>query len=181
MGKKKSHFWKGFKDFIGKGNIIDLAVAVVIGAAFGAIVTAVVNELIMPLIAALFGGATVENLYFTIPAVPWAKFNLDLLPVGNPDNIPDTVGTILSDGTIIKGTPIFYGKILQALINFIIIAFILYVVVKVVIQNKQYKKKIEDEEKAKNAVPAEPVIPEDIKLLTEIRDSLKQINDKNNV
>ncbi|MDR2867155.1 MAG: large conductance mechanosensitive channel protein MscL [Acholeplasmatales bacterium] len=155
--KVSKNFFKSFKDFISKGNVMDLAVAVIIGAAFGAIITSLVNDLLMPLITTLLGGNSVDYLYFVIPPVPWAR------PVVDP---------IMIDGQIINGTPIYYGRFLQAIINFLIISFVLFLIVKVLIQHKQYKQKLADEEKAKTA-PLE--IPDDIKLLMEIRDALREL------
>lgn len=163
------HFWASFKEFISRGNVVDLAVAVIIGAAFGAIITSLVNDLIMPLITSLLGGATVDQLFFVVPAVPWAVKNM-VAPDGSA-----FAGTILSDGTVVHGTPVFYGRLLQAIINFLIISFVIFVAVKVVIQHKQYKQKMLDELAAKETAAKQPEIPDDIKLLMEIRDSIRAL------
>ena len=121
-------FIKEFKDFAMKGNIIDLAVAVIIGGAFGKIVTALTDALIMPIISYILGKDGIGDVKFTI------------------------------------GNTIFpIGIFLQAVIDFILIAFVLFIVIKAM--NSTMKKK-------EAAVPAEPSSTD--KLLTEIRDSLKK-------
>jgi len=121
-------FIKEFRDFAMKGNIIDLAVAVIIGGAFGKIVTALTDALIMPIISYILGKDGIGDVKFTI------------------------------------GNTIFpIGIFLQAVIDFILIAFVLFIVIKAM--NSTMKKK-------EAAVPAEPSSTD--KLLTEIRDSLKK-------
>ena len=118
---------KEFKEFAMKGNVIDLAVAVIIGGAFGAIVTAAVDKIIMPIIGSLLG----------------QKF--------------DTLSTV------INGVDIQYGAFFQAVVNFIIIAFFLFLVIKTMNSTKK-----------KEEPAAPPATPEDITLLREIRDALKK-------
>lgn len=118
---------KEFKEFAMKGNVIDLAVAVVIGGAFGAIVTAAVDKIIMPIVGSLIG----------------QSFD--------------------SMATTVNGVVIQYGAFIQAVVNFIIIAFFLFLVIKAM--NSMKKKEAP-------AAPAAP--PEDITLLREIRDALKK-------
>ena len=120
---------KEFKDFINRGNVIDLAVAVIIGGAFGAIITSLVNDIIMPLIGVLIGG------------VDFAALSIDV-----------------GEATIL------YGSFIQAIINFLIIAFVVFLVVR------SFNKLQKAEEEAPPA-PPEPS-PEE-KLLAEIRDLLK--------
>ena len=121
---------KEFRDFALRGNVIDLAVAVVIGAAFTAIVNSLVNDIIMPLVGVILGG-----LDFTSLAIS----------VGNAS--------------------ITYGNFIQAIINFVIVAFVLFLVVRSI--NRLQRKK--------EAAPAPPPGPSaEEKLLTEIRDLLKQ-------
>ena len=117
---------KEFKDFAMKGNVVDLAVAVIIGGAFGAIVTALVDKILMPIIGSLIGQS------------------FDSLTA------------------IVNGVAIQYGAFIQAVINFIIIAFVLFMIIKVMNSTK----------KKEEAAPA--ATPEDIALLREIRDSLKK-------
>lgn len=120
---------KEFGDFIKKGNVLDLAVAVIIGGAFGAIVTSLVNDLIMPLIGIIIGGVD-----FTALAV----------------NVGEATLT--------------YGNFIQAIVNFLVIAFVIFLLVRQV-------KKMEKQEPAALAAPPEPSAEE--KLLAEIRDLLK--------
>ena len=122
--------WKEFRDFALRGNVLDLAVAVIIGGAFGAIITSLVNDIIMPIIGALLGGTDFSTL---------------AIQVGD--------------------AMIAYGKFLQACVNFVIIAFALFLIVHAI--NKLHKK-----EAAAPAAPPEPTAQE--KLLAEIRDLLKE-------
>lgn len=128
-------FLDEFKQFIARGNVMDLAVGMIIGSAFTAIVSSLVDDMIMPLISAVIGGINLKHLTLTIP---WS----------------------LNDDKPI----IYYGAFLQAVLNFVVIAFCIFMIVKAL--NKFMKKK---EEK-----PAEPPKPtKDQELLTEIRDLLK--------
>jgi large conductance mechanosensitive channel len=122
--------WKEFRDFMFRGNVIDLAVAVIIGAAFGAIVTSLVNDIIMPLVGIILGGVDFSGLS---------------VQVGQ--------------------AAIAYGKFIQAIVNFVIIALALFLVVKGA--NKLQK------QKAAAPPPAPPAPSAEVKLLTEIRDLLK--------
>lgn len=119
-----------FKTFAMKGNVVDLAIGVVIGSSFGAIVTSLVKDIIMPVIGILTGGLDFSDLSY--------QFN---------------------DATIA------YGKFIQALFIFVIVAFVLFLVVKAM-------NKMKRTEEAKPAVPVEPSA--DVQLLTEIRDLLKK-------
>lgn len=136
---------KEFKKFILRGNVVDLAVAVVIGAAFGAIVTSIVNDIIMPIIGFITAGISFSDLKIVLePAV-------------------------LEAGEIIKPeVAIGYGKLIQAIIQFLIIGFTIFLVVKgISTMRSKFEKKVE-----------EPVVVEakaaDIVLLEEIRDLLKK-------
>ena len=133
-----------FKEFAVKGNAMDLAVGVIIGAAFAKIVDSIVKDLIMPLVGAVFGGFDFSNLFIALDAVP-----------------PGTVMTL--EGMSEANVPVFaYGNFLTILLNFIILAFIVFIIVKQINRLK------------KEAPPAPAVTPEDIVLLREIRDSLKK-------
>ena len=134
-----------FKEFAVKGNAMDLAVGVIIGAAFGKIVDSIVKDLIMPIIGAVFGGFDFSNLFFVLGTVPeGAARTLEGLREAN--------------------VPVFaYGSFLTILLNFVILAFIVFILVK---QLNRLKKE---------APPAAPAAtPEDVMLLREIRDSLKK-------
>ncbi len=125
-----------FKAFIMRGNVLDLAVAVVIGAAFGRIVTSFVNDVLMPPIGLMLGGVDFSDLVITIQ-----------------EAAGETAAVTIN-----------YGVFIQTLIDFLIIAFAIFMVIKAF---ERAKKK----EEAKPAAPAEP--PAQEKLLTEIRDLLK--------
>ncbi len=124
-----------FKAFAMKGNVLDLAVAVVIGAAFGKIVSSLVTDIITPLIGLLMGGVNFSGLSYTLG---------------------DAVVT--------------YGVFVQSVIDFIIVAFAIFMVVKGI--NKAQEKVVKKEEAAKEEKPKEP--SEEVKLLMEIRDSLRR-------
>jgi large conductance mechanosensitive channel len=119
--------WKDFKAFVLKGNVLDLAIAVVLGAAFGAIVTSLVNDIIMPLVGIILGGIDFASLSIQVGSA-----------------------TVL------------YGKFIQAIVNFLIIAFVIFLVIRAMV-------KLKKQEAA--APPPGPTAEE--KLLTEIRDLLK--------
>jgi large conductance mechanosensitive channel len=124
---------KEFREFILRGNVIDLAVAVVIGAAFTAIVNSLVGDIVMPIIGVLIGGIDFSGLSVTIGSAVIA-----------------------------------YGKFLQAIVNFLLIGFTMFLVIKSI--NSLQKRLV----KPKEETPPAPVTPDDIILLREIRDLLKQ-------
>ena len=139
---------KEFRDFAVKGNVVDLAVGVIIGGAFGKIVDSLVNDIVMPVISTLLGG----HIDFT---------NLFIVLGNIPEGVPKTFDTLKK-----AGVPIFaYGNFITISINFILLAFVIFQMVKVV-----NKIRITD---APSATPTPPT-PEDIVLLREIRDSLKK-------
>jgi large conductance mechanosensitive channel len=142
-----SNIMKEFRAFAVKGNVIDLAVGVIIGGAFGKIVDSLVNDIVMPLISSLLGGRIdFTNLFIVLGTVP--------------DNVPRTFDALKK-----AGVPIFaYGNFITISINFILLAFVIFQMVKIV-----NKIRLQDEEPK----PAAPT-PEDIVLLREIRDSLKR-------
>lgn len=125
-------FIKEFKEFAIKGNVIELAIAVVLGAAFGAVVTSLTQSLIMPIISMIVGKEGVSSLAFT------------------------------ANGTIFP-----YGLFLQAVINFLLIALVLFFIIKG-INHMNRKKEVEAE------VPKTPELTVTEKLLTEIRDNLRK-------
>jgi len=137
-----------FRDFAVKGSVVDLAVGVIIGGAFGKIVDSLVNDIVMPLISVLLGGhIDFTNLFVVLGTVP--------------ENIPRTFDALKK-----AGIPIFaYGNFLTISINFILLAFVIFQMVKVV-----NKVRIADAPPP----PAPAPVPEDIELLREIRDSLKK-------
>jgi large conductance mechanosensitive channel len=139
-----------FKEFAIKGNVVDLAVGVIIGAAFGKIVDSVVGDLIMPLVGAVIGKLDFSNLFVTLGAVP--------------PGVASTLADLKK-----AGVPVFaYGNFITVAVNFAILAFIIFLMVK---QINRLKK----EAPVAAPVEAAPAItPEDVLLLREIRDSLKK-------
>ena len=136
-----------FREFAVKGNVIDLAVGVIIGGAFGKIVDSVVADLIMPVVGLVFGKLDFSNLFIVLGTVP-----------------PGT-GTTL-DALKKAGVPVFaYGNFLTVAVNFVILAFIIFMMIKQINRLKR---------EAPPAPAARVAPPEDIVLLREIRDSLKK-------
>jgi large conductance mechanosensitive channel len=138
-------FASEFKAFALKGSVMDLAVGVIIGAAFGKIVDSVVNDLIMPVVGRIFGGLDFTNYFIALKDVP-----------------PGTLHTV--DAVKKAGVPVIaYGNFITIAFNFLILAFIIFMMVKQVNRLK------------KEAPPAAPpATPEDVLLLREIRDALKK-------
>ncbi len=134
---------KEFKEFAMRGNVVDLAVGVIMGTAFGKIVGALVNDVLMPPIGYLVGGVDFKDLKFKLTEA----------------NIPNPKDT----SKMLDAVAINYGNFLQTVFDFLIVAFCIFMMVK--LMNTLMKKKEEAP-----AVPAET--PADIKLLTEIRDAL---------
>lgn len=131
---------KDFKEFISRGNIIDLAIGIIIGAAFTAIVKSLVDDIFMPVIGALLGGIHIEGLAFTIGE---ASIN--------------------------------YGKFLMAVISFLLIALVLFFLIRgMAAANKELEERgiIKEEEESEEAAP-EPVLTTEEQLLAEIRDILR--------
>jgi len=136
---------KEFKTFALKGNVVDLAVGVIIGAAFGKIVESAVNDLIMPIISGLVGRVDFSNLFLVLGAAP-----------------EGTAQTL--DALRKAGVPVLaYGSFITVCVNFIILAFIIFVMIKQI--NKL---------KTTEAPPTPPAISEEILLLRDIRNSLQK-------
>ena len=145
--EKKLGLLREFRDFAIKGNVVDLAVAVVIGGAFGKIVDSVVSDLIMPVVGLVFGKLDFSNLFIVLGSVP--------------EGTPYTLEAIRKAGVPVLA----YGNFITVAVNFVILAFIIFVMVK---QINRLKRETPVEP------PAPPATPEDIQLLREIRDSLKR-------
>jgi len=143
---------KEFREFIAKGNVMDLAVAVIIGGAFAAIVKSLTDTIIMPVVGAIFGGADFSN-YFILLSVP-----------DGYEGATDDYVALQEAGAAMIG----YGAFITAVINFVILAFIIFLMVR-------YANRVmERMKKADEAAPEEPAGPSETELLTEIRDLLKK-------
>ena len=134
-----------FKEFASKGNVVDLAVGVIIGAAFAKIVDSLVKDLIMPVVGRIFGGLDFSN-YFVVLAPP----------------PPSYAGPMTYEALTKAGVPVFaYGNFITVLLNFLILAFIIFLMVKQI-------------NRLRRTTPPAVVTPEDVVLLREIRDSLRR-------
>jgi len=136
-----------FREFAVKGNVIDLAVGVIIGGAFGKIVDSLVGDIVMPLIGSIFGALDFSNLFIVLGK--------------NPNNLVALAELKKA------GIPVFaYGSFITVAVNFVILAFVIFLMIK------QINKLKADEKVA--APEAPPPAPEDVLLLREIRDALKK-------
>jgi len=141
---KKSFFIAEFKKFISRGNVMDLAVGIIIGTAFTAIVKSLVNDIIMPIVGLVLGGVNFTHLQVIL-----RKATGDRAPLA-----------------------LTYGTFIQAIIDFLLIAFVVFILIRSL---NKFREKREKVEKATTPPPKiEPVVPADIVLLTEIRDLLKK-------
>jgi len=142
--EKSKGFIKEFGEFIKKGNVVDMAVGVVIGGAFSAIVTSLVNDIIMPLVSLLTGGIDFSNWFLALDGKEYAT---------------------LEEATTAGAATLNYGNLISVVINFLIVAFCIFLVVKAM---NRFKKK--EEEKPKE----EPKKSDEVLLLEEIRDLMKK-------
>ena len=139
-------FASEFREFAIKGSVVDLAVGVIIGAAFGKIVDSVVKDLIMPVVGRVFGAVDFSNWFVMLGSPP-----------------PGYAGPMTYEALTKAGVPLFaYGNFITVALNFLILAFIIFLMVK----------QINRLRRAEPAKPAAP--PEDVVLLREIRDALKK-------
>ena len=140
-------FMSEFREFAVKGSVVDLAVGVIIGAAFGKIVDSLVKDMIMPVVGRIFGGLDFSNWFIMLGSPP-AGYS----------------GPMTYEALTKAGVPLFaYGNFITVAINFIILALIIFIMVKQI-------NKLKREEPPK----APPAPPEEVTLLREIRDSLKR-------
>ncbi len=138
-----------FRDFVARGNVLDLAVGVIIGAAFGKIVTSLTEDMIMPVIGVVSGGVDFTNKFVVL------------------GKVPETYKGSLADYAALKaaGVPMLgYGAFITAIISFLLMAFVIFQIVRAA--NKMMPKAPE--------APAAPAGPSEVDLLTEIRDALKK-------
>lgn len=142
MSKKSTGLWQEFKEFISRGSVIDLAVGMVVGAAFTAIVTSLVNDIVMPVLGVVIGGLNFSDLKWVI--------------------VPGSEG--------VAEVAITYGNFINAIINFLAIALVVFLAVKAINTFKAKMRKEELEEATEEAEAEEP--SDEVKLLAEIRDAL---------
>src|SRR5688572_21930817 len=134
-----------FREFAVKGNVVDLAVGVIIGAAFGKIVDSLVNDIVMPVVGRIFGGLDFTNYFIALAPIP--------------PSIPQTLEAVRKAGVPVLA----WGNFVTVAINFIILAFVIFLMVKQVNRLRRAPPP---------AAPAPP--PEDVQLLREIRDALRK-------
>ena len=141
-------FASEFKEFALKGNVVDLAVGVIIGAAFAKIVDSIVKDLIMPLVGRVLGGLDFSNFFITLASPP-----------------ANYTGPLTYEALIKAGVPLFaYGNFITVAINFVILAFIIFLMIRQINRLKL----------AAAISPPTAATPEDVALLREIRDSLRK-------
>lgn len=139
-----------FKEFIAKGNVMELAVAVIIAGAFGTIVASMTADLIMPLVGAVFGDVDFSSKYVVLSS--------DV----------DVTGMTLEAAREAGANVLAWGAFVSTVINFVILAFVIFLLVR-------YAKRVQERfEKQEEAAPEEPAGPTEIELLSEIRDALKK-------
>jgi large conductance mechanosensitive channel len=139
---------KEFKEFAIKGNVVDLAVGVIIGAAFGKIVDSLVNDLIMPVISAIFGRMDFSSYFWVLGSVP--------------DSVPRTLEALRKAGVPVLS----YGNFITVAINFLILAFAIFMMIQQIQRMK--KREVSAQE------PETSPTPEEVLLLREIRDQLQK-------
>lgn len=149
-------FWEEFKAFAIKGNVIDMAIGVVIGGAFGKIVTSLVSDIIMPAVGALTGGVNFTDWKWTL--------------VKAVEEQIDEAGMVIQAAK--PAVSINYGNLLQVVFDFLIISFCIFLVIKGISKIKESRKKAEELTPPAPEAPAPK--PDDILLLEEIRDLLKK-------
>jgi len=139
-------FASEFREFAIKGSVVDLAVGVIIGAAFGKIVDSVVKDMVMPLVGRVFGTVDFSNWFVMLGTLP-----------------PGYTGPMTYEALTKAGVPLFaYGNFITVALNFVILAFIIFLMVKQINRLKR------------EAPPPAPATPEDVVLLREIRDALRK-------
>lgn len=146
---EKKSFIEEFKEFISRGNVLDMAIGVIVGGAFGKITSSLVNDVIMPVISILTGGLQFNSWKIILKEA-----------------------TVNADGTVdlTSEVAINFGAFIATVIDFLVIAFTIFIVIKIVNTLKR-KKEQEDKEEEKDK---EPEVSQEVKLLTEIRDALKK-------
>ena len=162
--KNKKSLWKEFTEFAIKGNAMALAVGTIIGAAFSTITKSLTDDLIMPIVNIFLGGADFTEAKIALPRMPWVEPTYETIIDATGAEVVQEVQNYLT-----------YGNFISAVINFFILAFVVFMIVKFL--NKLAESTKKKEEEAAAAAPATPPAPpapskEEV-LLTEIRDLLK--------
>lgn len=155
--KKKSTFFADFKAFIAKGNVLDMAVGVVIGGAFGKIVTALVNDVIMPLVGVITGG-----------------FNIADRKLVMREAVLDEAGNVIK-----PENALMYGDLIQTVVDFLIVAFCIFCFLRLIMKMKQKAEEIENKKHPKEVEePKEETPPAETTddILKDIRELLKEKN-----
>ena len=148
-------FFKEFREFISRGNVLDMAIGVIIATAFGKITTSLVNNILMPFINWLFGAQDMSALDIVLR-----------------EPVLDEAGAVVTEGIVLG-----FGTLVGTIIDFILIAFVVFMIVKTMNKAKALaEKKKKEEEAAVEEAPAEPAPSKEELLLTEIRDLLKEKN-----
>ena len=163
MSKKngKKSLWTEFKEFAIKGNAMALAVGTIIGAAFSTITKSLTNDLIMPIVNIFLGGADFSEAKIALPRMPWVDPTYETVVNEAGEEVVQEVQNYLT-----------YGNFISAVINFFILAFVVFFIVKLLNKLAEAGKKKEEEEAAATP-PAPPAPSKEEVLLTEIRDLLK--------
>ena len=165
MSKKngKKSLWQEFKEFAIKGNAMALAVGTIIGTAFGTITKSLTNDIIMPIVNIFLGGTDFAEMKLALPRAPWVEPTYT--------DVLDEAGNIIGKEEVINY--LTWGNFLSAVINFIILAFVVFMLVKGLNKLSEIGKKKEEEPAAPAEPPAPPAPSNEEVLLGEIRDLLK--------
>ena len=161
MSKEKKSLWKEFTEFAVKGNAMALAVGTIIGGAFSTITKSLTNDLIMPVVNIFLGGTDFSEAKIALPRMPWVPATYETIVTETGAEVVQEVRNYLT-----------YGNFISAVINFLILALVVFFIVKGLNKLTELGKK-KEEEAAAAAPPAPPAPSKEEVLLTEIRDLLK--------
>ena len=159
--KEKKSLWKEFTEFAIKGNAMALAVGTIIGAAFSTITKSITDDIIMPVVNIFLGGADFTEAKIALPRMPWVEPTFETVVDATGAEVVQEFQNYLT-----------YGNFISAIINFFILAFVVFLIVKFINKLSEIGKKKEEEEAAPEE-PAAPPAPTAEEILTEIRDILK--------
>ena len=158
----KPSWWEEFKTFAIKGNAMALAVGTIIGGAFSTITKSLTDDIIMPIINIFLGGADFTQIKIRLPRMPWVEPTYELVVSESGEEVSQLVENYL-----------MVGNLISAIINFFILALVVFFLVKGLNKLTEMSKKKEEEEAAAAEPPAPPAPSAEEVLLTEIRDLLK--------